>query len=285
MYNLTTAQHDRLRNLVRRSPVFIGMRVSVHEDRVEVHEPDDLVFGLAPVEDAVAGTPMDQWAGLVDDCLRRILDALTGGTPDLPDEFLDRVYAKLRPADPNLTDGWTYAREVAPGLLIMLAIDFPDRIAILNDEQVRQHGYERLFDAGLRNLCGRLPDECATHEGVFVIAGSEYTASTVLVLPWVVQAVTGDTDLPHGVLVAAPGDEILVFHVLRDGAGARYALDEMARVATEYYAGSPRPLSPEVYWWADGAAVLETVTPRTDDAVIGHDFLGAGFAKVLAELG
>src|SRR3954451_7384708 len=119
MYNLTTVQHDRLRNLVRRSPVFIGMRVSVHEDRVEVHEPDDLVFGLAPVEDAVAGTPMDQWAGLVDDCLRRILDALTGGTPDLPDEFLDRVYAKLRPADPNLTDGWTYAREVAPGLLIM----------------------------------------------------------------------------------------------------------------------------------------------------------------------
>jgi hypothetical protein len=37
--NLTTAQHDRLRNLVRRSPVFIGVRVSVHEDRVEVHEP------------------------------------------------------------------------------------------------------------------------------------------------------------------------------------------------------------------------------------------------------
>jgi hypothetical protein len=47
VYNLTTAQHDRPRNLVRRSPVFVGMRVSVHEDRVEVHEPGDPVFGLA----------------------------------------------------------------------------------------------------------------------------------------------------------------------------------------------------------------------------------------------
>jgi len=288
VYNLTTAQHDRLRNLVRRSPVFTGMRVTVHEDRVEVGEPEDLVFGLAPVEDAVAGAPMDQWAGLVDDCLGRILAALTGDTPGIDgpaEEFLDRVHAKLRPADPNLADGWTYAREVAPGLLVMLAVDFPDHIAILNDEQVEQHGYDRLLDAGLHNLRGQLPEECATHEGVFVIAGSAYTASTALVLPWVVEAVTGETDLPHGVLVAVPNDEMLVFHVPRDGAGTRYALDEMARVATEYHAGSPRPLSPEVYWWAGDGAVLAPVTPRTDDAVIGQDFRGDGFAKMLAELG
>src|SRR5690348_7731339 len=102
MRKLTGDEYDRVRNLVRRSPVFIGMRIVVRDDNVEVLEPDDLVFGLGPVVEAVHGTPPDQWPDVVDECLRRILTALTDGSPELDgpaEHFLDRVFARLRPAD------------------------------------------------------------------------------------------------------------------------------------------------------------------------------------------
>jgi len=289
VYNLTTNQYERLRNLVRRSPVFIGMRVVVDDDRVAA---GDLEFTLHPVLEAVADAPADQWPSLVDDCLHRIRDALTGGSPELDgptEQLLDRVYAKLRPVDGSPTQWWTYAREVAPDLLLVLALDHPDRISILNDDQVRRHGFDRLLEAGLNNLCGQLPNRYAEHAGVLVIEGAEYVASTVLVLPWVIEAVTGDPDFPHGVLVAMPNDNVLVFHVLRDGAGAGYALGEIARVAAAYHADSPRPLSPQVYWWAAGSTVLEPVAHHVGEAsgVIGQDVVthySTDFATMLDDL-
>jgi hypothetical protein len=292
VYNLTTSQYERLRHLVRRSPVFIGMRVVVHDDRVEVLEPEELEFNLHLLTETVADAPVDQWPDLVDDWLQRILTALTVGAPELDgptEQLLHRVYAKLRPVDGSPTEWWTYAREVAPDLLLVLALDHPDHISILNDEQVHRHGFDRLLDAGMENLCGQLPNECAEHAGVFVISGAEYVASTVLVLPWVVEAVTGDPDFPHGVLVAMPNDNVLIFHVLRDGTGTRYAINEIARVAAEEYGDSPRPLSPQVYWWAPGAGALEPVAQHVGDAngVIGQDVAtrySTGFVTVLDEL-
>ena len=293
MSNLTTSQHERLRNLVRRSPAFIGMRVEVHDDRVEVGDPEDLVFGLGPVEEAVAGEPADRWPELVDGCLGRILSALTGDMPDLDgptEQLLDRVYAKLRTKDTSPTEWWTYAPEVAPGLLVVIALDYPDRIAILNDEQVRRHGgFDRLLEAGVNNLYRQAPRDVATHEDVFIVAGAEYTASTALVLPWIVEVLTGAAEFPHGVLVAVPDDETLVFHVVRDGAGTRYAVSEIARVAASCYEESPRALSPTVYWWAEGSGYLEPVADLAGDrsGAIGQDVVtrySAGFARVLADL-
>ncbi|WP_020669391.1 hypothetical protein [Amycolatopsis nigrescens] len=297
MHNLTTSQHDRLRNLIRRSPAFTGMRVVVHDDRVEVIEPEDLVLGLGPVLDAVLDAPMDQWADLVDDCLARLVGAVTGGSPELDgptEQLLDRVYARLRPVEGSPTGWWNYANEVAPGLLVVLALDHPEHIAILNDRQVQRHGFDRLVDAGLNNLCGQLPEGYAVCDDVYILCGSDYVGSTVLVLPWVVEAVTGAPDLPHGALVAMPNHGTLIFHVLRDGQGARYALGEIARLAAEYHQdapGAPGLLSPNVYWWQPGSQFLEPVAHHIGDGyhhgVIGEDLAthySADFADLLDEL-
>lgn len=292
MHNLTTNQYERLRNLVRRSPAFIGMRVVVHDDWVEVVEPEELELGLGPVLDAVADAPVDQWPDLVDDCLERLLRALTGGSPELDgptEQVLDRIYARLRPAKGHPDGWWTYARELAPGLLVVLALDHPDHITILNDDHVQRHGFDRLLDVGLDNLCGQLPETYAACDGVYLLSGSDHVGSTVLVMPWVVEAVTGAPDLPHGVLVAMPNRATLVFHVLRDGAGARYALGEIARLAAEYYEDTPGPLSPKVYWWPPGSGVLEPVAHHAGDGdgVLGEDLVThypADFADLLEEL-
>ncbi|GAB2777307.1 hypothetical protein [Amycolatopsis magusensis] len=295
MHNLTANQYERLRHLVRRSPVFIGMRIAVHEDEVEVLEPEQLVIGLGPVVDAVDGAPMDQWADLVDACLERIVTALTGGSDaDLPTEqLLDRVYARVRPADGSPVEWWSYAREVAPGLLLVLAIDHPEHIAILNDEQVRRHGFDRLMDAGLHNLCGQLPTELAASDDVFVFTGGDYVASTVLVMPYVVEAVTGSPESPYGVLVAMPNHGMLVFHVLREGADAQFALREIAELAAEHYeeaaSSGPAQVSPAVYWWQPGSPVLEPVAHHDDSGtgVIGDSLVTRfppGFGDLIEQL-
>lgn len=290
MRNLTTDEHERLRNLVRRSPAFIGMRVVVGEDQVEIVEPEELVFGLGPVADAVAGAPADRWPDLVDERLARIVAALTSGAPALDgptEQVLDRVHARLRPVDGSPVDWWRYASEFAPGLLVVLALDHPDHVSILNDEQVRRHGVDQLFDAGLNNLATRLPDGYATADGVYILTGGDFVASTVLIMPYVLDAVTGTTDSPHGVLVAVPDHRTLVFHVLRDGTSARHALAEIARLAAEYHADSPNPLSPHVYWFAAGANFLQPVAHHAGDGVLGQDpvtHYPPEFADLLDEL-
>lgn len=278
MRNLTTNEHDRVRNLVRRSPVFIGMRVVVHDDSVEVLEPEELVFGLGPVVEAVAAAPSDQWPDLVDETLRRIVGALTDGSPELDgptEQFLDRVFARLRPADGSPVEWWNYAKEVAPGLLVVLALDHPDHVAILNDAQVRQHGLDRLFEAGFANLYQQLPDRYATNDSIYLLNGGDYVASTVLIMPWVVEVVTGSPEHPNGVLVAMPDHKTLIFHVVHDGPAARVALSEIARAAAEYYDDDPNPVSREVYWLAPGAGFLEPVAHHAGDGtgVIGEDLV------------
>ena len=98
MGNLTPTQYDRLHNLIRRSPVFSGMRVVVHDDRVEVLEPEELELGFGPVYNAVEGAPMSEWAELVDDCLERMIKAVTSDSSELDgptDELLNRIYARV----------------------------------------------------------------------------------------------------------------------------------------------------------------------------------------------
>jgi hypothetical protein len=288
VYNLTTNQYDQLRNLVRRSPVFIGKRIVVHDDWVDVVD-EELEFGLAMVFDAVGNAPADQWPSLVDDRLQRIYDVLTGREdPQLSgptEQLLPRVYVKLRPVEGTMTERLTYAREVAPDLLLTLALDSPDFISILNDDQVGRHGFDQLLDAGMENLAGQLPDEAAGRGDVLIITGAEYTASTAVILPWVVEAYTGTADFPHGVLVAVPNDNMLLFHVLKDGAGARHALTDMAQLADECYEDSPRPLSRSVFWWNFGIGYFHPVAHYTgDNGVIGGSNVTTHYPPEFAEV-
>lgn len=291
MHNLTTVEEDRVRNLVRRSPAFIGMRVAVHAEHVAVLAPEELELGLGPVFDAVTDAPPDQWPSVVDDYLARILHALVDGSPELDgptEELLGRVYARLRPAQGSPTEWWRYAHEVAPGLLMVFALDYPDRVAILNDDQVARHGHDRLLEAGLENLCTQLPDRFAMSDEVYVVTGSDYVASTALVLPWVIEVATGATDLPNGALVAMPDYNTLIFHPITNASGVHHALGEMATLTAEHHSHGEKPLSQFVHWWYPGSGYLDAVAhAATDESTIGTDLVTTyppDFAILLSEL-
>lgn len=251
MHQLTTPQQERLRRLVRRSPAFIGMKVAVREDHVEVLHPEQLVLGLDTLSGLVADAPTGQWPDVVDEYLTKVMELgtrdpveLTGPTEDL----LDKVYQRLivPPAPPaELPE---YAVEAVPGLMLVLSLDLPEAVLTIGDEHVHRHGFDRMADAGLVNLTRELPDRYGESDGVYVLQGSVYVGSLVLVLPWVIEMVTGLTETPHGVLVAMPSREGLVFHVIRERPQTERALEEMARLTAEWHAESTHWLSHRVFW-------------------------------------
>jgi hypothetical protein len=251
---LTTAQQDRLRHLARRSPAFIGMRIVVHHDHVEIIHPEPLELGFESLSASLAGVPAGEWPDLVDDHFRRAITLGTADGADLEgpaDVVLQRTYLRLATSDSGVTEVASYAEEITPGLLRVLAFDRPDSIVVMKDEDVLRHGYDQLCDAGAENLARELPDGFLEADGVYYLQGSDYVGSLVLIIPWVIEAVTGVADAPHGALVAMPARDQFVFHVIRDRdtAGVLAALDEVGRLTAECHANSAYQLSSRVYWW------------------------------------
>ena len=254
MHLLTAAQQDRLRHLARRSPAFIGMRIVVHDDHVEVTHPESLELGVESLSATLAGAPADQWPELVDEHFRRIIALGTADTSDVegPTEVvLQHTYLRLAPSDSGVGEIASYAEEITPGLLQVFAFDRPDSIVTMRDEDVRRHGFDRLYDAGLENLARELPERCTDLDGIYYLRGSDYVGSLVLVIPWVIEAVTGVADAPHGALVAMPARDQFLFHAIRDRdtAGVLAAVDEIGQLAAECHANSAHQLSSRVYWW------------------------------------
>jgi hypothetical protein len=286
---LTTTQQDRLRHLARRSPAFIGMRVVVHHDHVEVTQPEPLELGFESLSATLADAPAGQWPDLVDEYFRRAIAFATEDNSDIegPTELvLQRTYVRLAPSDSGVAEVASYADEITPGLLRVLAFDRPDVIMTMRDEDVRRHGFDQLYDAGMANLARELPEEYLEAEGVYYLRGSDYVGSLVLVIPWVIEAVTGVADAPHGALVAMPARDQFVFYVLRDQdtAGALAALEEVGRITAECHANSAHQLSSRVYWWRPmPVGGLETVGHH--DGIGMVTYYSDDFEDVLFTLG
>lgn len=279
---LTVGQARRLRELVRTTMAGAGYEVTVYAGYVE--DADGRQFGLGTLARRLADPKLSakRWPDIVGDHLRRILATVDGPDAfDVPTEdVLDRTYLRLYDAS-SLPDAgwWDYGREVAPGVLELLALDLPDSVATFNDEQVTKHGLDQLRAAGRRNLRKVLAEDRVTHDGVEILAGSMYFASTALVLPDVVLRTTGEARLPNGVLVAMPFRHQLMYHVLRDQSVIE-AMNTMVALAVHGYENEVGPISPHVYWWHDGE--FQQLTHHEDGRIAVR--VDGAFAEVFTRL-
>ncbi|MFB9905597.1 hypothetical protein [Allokutzneria oryzae] len=279
---LTVNQARMLRVLVKSSLTRAGHEVTVHADHVT--DANDNEYGLEPLSRRLVGQPTANWPGVVDQHLQGLVAAMNGADPfAVPtEELLSRTYLRLYDADGLPDVDWlSYAREPVPGVLELLALDQPDTVSTFNDDRVRQHGLEVLREAGLRNLRREVVEDRAEKNGVQLLMGSVYLASTALILDEVVQRTTGETELPNGVLVAMPFRNQLLYHVPRDQ-GMVEALEAMTGLAIAGHSEEVGPISPHVYWWNKGEFQQVTYHDEQDRTIEVR--VVDGFADVFSRL-
>jgi hypothetical protein len=266
------AEADRFRTLVRAVFAERGLEVTVLADHLV--DADGRQFGLWNLAAACHAESRERrWRGVVEEHVTRLLSSMDG--PDLlgemtPEQAAGQVYVRLYEAAglPDTLD-FSYATEPMPGVVELLAIDFPETVSLLPAHEVeRLGGAAALRAAGLENL-RRIPD--LDHQvlpgpnGIrldVVTGDSVFTASLAVLLPELLQRVLGTSDAPDGVFVALPFRHQLVLHVLRD-AGAVLSLNALAGFAVDGFGEGIGALSPWVYWWRDGS--WQQVTATVDD--------------------
>jgi hypothetical protein len=81
-----------------------------------------------------------------------------------------------------------------------------------------------------------------------VLSGdSPFTASRVLTLDRLVDLLSTEPDMPHGVLAAVPNRNEVALHIIRDDS-ALSALIGLVTYAKDHFTSAPGQLSPDVFW-------------------------------------
>lgn len=261
---LTVPQADRLRVLVRTAFAERGLEADVFADHLRDNQ--GRTFGLWNVAANCHGAEGGEreWPAIVDDHLTRLLVAMDA--PDLVsqmgrlEEVARSVHVRLYESA-GIPDGgsYTYGVELVPGVVELLAVDFPESVAMMTDGDVeRLGGRVPLRRAGLANLARvedlehevlRRPD--GTRFDV-VMSDSVYTSSLVVLLPELLERVLGSSEAPYGVFVCMPFRHQVAVHVLRD-ASAVPTLQSMTGFAVDGFDEGAGALTPFVYWWHQGS--------------------------------
>jgi hypothetical protein len=285
---LTVAQGLHLRDLARRAFAAEGVEVVAHADYLE--DPLGRRFGLTNLaaECNLAG-PQSVWPAVVTAHVRGILQA--SADPFLidelsPEEIVSRVFLRLVNRGlvaEGMAEWLRYARPHCD-LLELLVLRSPGSVRYIRDEDVERVGADRMWAAGLENLLQdpfgrhstRVVDGARIH---FVDGDSVHTASRLLTFTDVLNRTVGPQDHPHGLLVAAPSRYELVFYSIDEHLAAATAV--LARYAYRSCLEGSGPVSPNVYWWRDGA--LTRISRAERDGTVEIDAAG-GFGDLLLRL-
>lgn len=251
---LTTEQADRLRSLALERLSRHGVYATL---RGKVLWTDDRRMPLDNLAHLCRSASYERWPQLVDAHFSALDHADRGS--GAPARLLRGVYLRLIPDDclpPEAADGFRYLRPVAEGLLEAMALDTPDSVRLLDDQDVARAGLETLRSAARTNLANepveheavRGPDGTVIH---IVSGASMFVASKALVLAELMWMTLGQEAPEEGVLVTVPSRHQLAFHPITDG-GVVNAVNDLAAFGLGAYQDNPGPVSPRLYWWQHG---------------------------------
>jgi hypothetical protein len=238
---------------------------------------DQMFAGLANLARTVAGLPRQRWRSAVAAHFDQMITE--GGPPMIPDDLEGELYLRLVRAS-TIDPSWAErVPEFVPGVLTAPASYAGRAVAMHFDIDGLGVPWEEAVRIGLANL-RRLKDEVEYVRGqdaeVAMLTGGMFTASRALVLDTVLRESLRVENPPFGCLVAMPARDMLLVHVLRDQTVVS-AFDMLVRIATCFFADSPGPVSPHVYYvtgtewqqvtdYSTGAVRLQT-TGRFSEAL------------------
>lgn len=250
----TSVEATEFRRLVGSAFAKAGRDVTIHSEHVE--DRTGTVFGLWNIAALCRGVAQSGWPAVIEDHVQRVTTPVRGLGELSREELTAGLYLRLADAGSLPDPGELgYARQVAPGLFEVLAVDLPDSVATLRKDDVAALGpLGELTELGRANLLGLLDTDglaaaTVTDAGdvsfTEVTGGSFFTASLALTIRETVRRFSGD-DWGRAALVAVPCRRQLLYHVL-DGRRSAPSLSEMfSRARTGFHDGSG-PLSPNVY--------------------------------------
>ena len=249
----TSVEATEFRRLVGASFARAGRDVTIHPEHVE--DRTGTVFGLWNIAALCRGVGRRDWPGVIDDHVRSVTTPARGLEELSDDELRTGLYLRLA-RDDSVPEALRYARQVAPGLLEVLAVDLPDAVVTLGGDDAAAPGaLSELMELGRANLRSLLDADDVAGETVTqgrsvsftqVTGESFFTASLALLVRETVLQYSGEDDWGRGVLVAVPHRRELLYRVI-DGsntAATVRAMFERARSAFEHGSG---PLSPNVF--------------------------------------
>lgn len=145
-------------------------------------------------------------------------------------------------------------RRLGDDLYAMLALDSPDRIAVINTSTLEELGLEpeaawAQAAQQTRALFDPLPPSIELIRRPFVFEGPDYAGSMLFALTeWEAMA----ADVGREMLVAAPNDQFVFVAMVRDGE----ELATITEIVAEDCAAAPRCISPHPYRLRDGEWVI-----------------------------
>lgn len=285
----TVSGANNFRAIAREVFAEMGLEVQIHPG----HAVDDSgrEFGFWNVAAACYEQPQSSWRGVIREHLQRVLASFEAPDPfDVlaSQEVARRTFARLydETSIPGI-DGYPH-RELAPGIVEMLALDLPDTVAVVNHDNANKFGgWETLQRHGIENLRGleieQLETLPAPGGGTFnaLLGESAYTASRALLLPDLATELTGQrVQEDFGWLMSVPNRHQVVWHIIED-ATVVSALNGMARFTAMGYADAPGSVSPHVFWW-DGTSYEQLTHVREDGGLAV--LVGPAFQAVLESI-
>lgn len=255
---LTMTQADRLVRLAEAAVAERGfsMRYDGTGALIAVGNDNDPVgaapsAGLANLARTVSGLPRQQWRSAVAAHFDQMLPP--GERPMVPEDLENELYLRLVCAA-TIERSWTdRVPEFVPGVVTAPATYTGRAVAMHFDIDSLGVPWEEITRMGLANL-RRLKDdvELVRDPGgdgaeVAMLTGGMFTASRALVLDTVLRESLRVENPPFGCLVAMPARDMLLIHVMRDHTVIS-AFGMLLNLANCFFADSPGPVSPHVYY-------------------------------------
>jgi hypothetical protein len=239
--------------------------------------------GLVNLARTVGDLPRQQWRDAVTAHFDQMLPP--GSRPSIPENLEDELYLRLVSASAIEPSWRDRVPEFVPGVLTAPATYTGRAVAMHFDIDSLGAPWSELSRIGLANL-RRLEDkvELVQQPGdngaeVAMLTGGMFTASRALVLDTVLRQSLRVENPPFGCLVGMPARDMLLIHVVRDHTVVS-AFGMLARLASCFFADSPGPLSPHVYY------VTENEWQQVTDYSTGTAQLQAGgrFSEALRRI-
>lgn len=285
---MTVTTADAFRTQVHRTFGELGIEVTMHPD----HAVDDLrrEFGLWNLATQCVDHGHDEWPAIIRRHVETILASMDAADPfddAEPDDIRSRTLVRLYPEDmlPSL-DAYPH-RELAPGVVEMLALDLPETVTIFDRRRADEHGgWEALHATGIANLRALPAEAVQTIEGPdgarfhALLGDSVHTASRAVLLPELIPQLTGEEPGQHGWLMSVPNRHQVVWHVPHDHTVLAVA-SAMAHFAYFGHRESAGAISPHLYWW-NGVEYEQLTQIDESGAIAIH--AGPRFVEVLDAL-